>query len=392
MSNPTDIGVLHVMMNPFTGPWSVIKQLACAQMASGLYQAVGLGIITDRCWPRAYEDELRQIKLKTYRRNTPKVFGTAQHLFQLVRRPGIENWIGDFAATACASRIVVHFHNAWTSGVFLPLKQTRTPVKTVVTFHGIAGAPSLRRQPVRRAIHRYFAQRLVTAGARLTSVDAGNLAAAEELFGLAREQFTIIPNGMTPGADNGRPFCRGSERLTLAHVGSLTEGKGWRVAAESVIALAKAGKKIRFIIAGSGPEEAVAVALAAEHPDCISYLGRISDPVKTLLPEVDLFVLMTNNDGLPMAIIEAMSCGIPVISTKIGGIPAAVLDGESGRIIPRTSESLADVVREIYEHPAMLEAFSRKTRTIFQQKFHIGNVIEAYHRIYCGADGISHKN
>jgi glycosyltransferase involved in cell wall biosynthesis len=233
---------------------------------------------------------------------------------------------------------------------------------------------------------------LVTAGAQLTSVDAGNLPTAEELFGLALERFTIIPNGLPPGADNGRPFCRGNAKLTLAHVGSLTEGKGWRIAAEAVIALAKAGAKIRYIIAGSGPEETAVRALAAEHPDCISYLGRISEPVKTLLPEVDLFVLMTNNDGLPMAIIEAMSCGIPVVSTKIGGIPDAVLDGESGRIIPRSAESLAGVVREIYDHPTTLEALSQTTKAVFQQKFHIGNVIEAYDKIYCGADGAGHED
>jgi len=286
------------------------------------------------------------------------------------------------AAVAAASGLAAGPSSAATSGVFLPLKPAKTPVTTVVTFHGVAGAPSLRNQPLRRAIHRHFAQRLVTSGARLTSVDAGNLPAAEELFGLPQECFAIIPNGVSPGADTGRPFGCGNKRLTLAHVGSLTEGKGWCIAAEAVVALAKTGMKIRFIIAGTGPEEAAAIALAAEHPDCISYLGRVADPVKNLLPEVDLFVLMTNNDGQPMAIIEAMSCGIPVISTKTGGIPDAVLDRESGRIIPRTPEALADAIHEIYRNPAMLEALSQKTRDVFQRKFHISHVIKAYHEIY----------
>lgn len=378
----TNLAVLHVMMNPVTGPWSVIKQLSRAQVASGLYKAVAIGLVTDQCWPQDYEEELRQIDTKIYRRLMPKFPGTVQNLYQLIRRPGVEEWIDSLATESGASGVVVHFHNAWTSGMFLPLKPTTTPVTPVATFHGIAGAHCLRKQPLRRAIHRFLAQKLVTSGTRLTSVDSGNLPTAAELFGLPAGLFCIIPNGMQPGPDAPRPFCNGNPRLTLAHIGSLTDGKGWRIAAEAVIALANAGMKIHFIIAGTGPEEATARALAAAHSDCISHLGRVSDPVHNLLPKVDVLVLMTNNDGLPMAIIEAMSCGIPVISTETGGIPAAVLDGISGRIIPRQPEALADAIREIYEHPANLEALSQHTKAVFENGYHIGHVIRAYHKIY----------
>jgi glycosyltransferase involved in cell wall biosynthesis len=63
--------------------------------------------------------------------------------------------------------------------------------------------------------------------------------------------------------------------------------------------------------------------------------------VRALLPEVDVFALLTNNDGMPMAIIEAMSCGIPVISTRVGGIPALIANGQTGFLVQRSGAAFA---------------------------------------------------
>ena len=375
------------MMNPHTGCWSVMKQLASAQRDTGRYAGIALGLITDRSWPREYEAELGSLGIRVYRRRTPKMFGTLQHLYQMVRRPGIEGWVDDLAKRTRADHVVVHFHNAWTSGAFVPLRRTRSPASVVVTFHGIAGAASLRKQPVRRYIHRKFAQRLLTFGARLTSVDGGCFAAAKELFGIDRDRFSIIPNGMPLGTNEYGPFCRGAECLTVAHVGSLNEDKGWRVAAAAVISLAKAGRKIRILIAGSGPQELVAKRIAEEHPDCVTFLGQVADPCRMVLPQVDVFVLMTTNDGLPMAIIEAMSCGIPVVSTRIGGIPDMVAHEQSGFLVERSVLALAEVLGSLYRDRSHLAGLSENTRRIFSQRFDITRVVRGYDSVYQGATG-----
>jgi glycosyltransferase involved in cell wall biosynthesis len=382
MSETPKIAVLHVMMNPATGPWNVIRQLSLAQNNSRLYSEVALGLITDSSWPAVYENELRDLSVRVYRRRTFKIFGTAQHLLQLIVRPGIERWAEDLAARTGAGHVIIHFHNAWTSGVFLPLRSKQVSMTSVVTFHGIAGAPALRRQPIRRRLHRWIARRLIKHGGRLTSVDKGSLDAAKELFGMNGERFTIIPNGMPVMANEYGPFVRGADWLTLAHVGSLTEAKGWHIAAEAVISLAKAGCKIRLIIAGTGPQEAEARQMAEQHPDCITFAGRVADPCRNLLPDVDLFVLMTSNDGLPMAIIEAMSCGIPVVSTRIGGIPDAIEEGESGFIIDRTADALARVVGSLHDKPAQLIALSQNTKRLFARKYEINHIVRAYHSLY----------
>ena len=66
--------------------------------------------------------------------------------------------------------------------------------------------------------------------------------------------------------------------------------------------------------------------------------GFVANPREMVLPKVDALVLMSEQEGLPMAIIEALSMGVPVIATAVGGVPEAVIDGQkraAGRTVGR---------------------------------------------------------
>ena len=172
--------VLHVALNPVTGPWSVMRDLALAQAASGRYSAVGIGVITSKDWPSQYDNELKQSGLPAYRASTIKAFGTAQFFWQRFQRPPIRDWVGDLMLKSGAKRAVIHFHNAWMSGVFLPLRDSPpSQIKIVATFHGVNAM--LEGKPIRRCLHRWMAARLPRFGVWLTSVDHGNLPLAEKL-------------------------------------------------------------------------------------------------------------------------------------------------------------------------------------------------------------------
>ena len=132
------------------------------------------------------------------------------------------------AARSGATSVVVHFHNAWLSGVFVPLSVEAVNVASVATFHGVAGAKMLEKQPLRRFVHRWMAQRLPRYGTLLTSVDSENLKHAKLLFGLDRALFEIIPNGIPVNSAFPRRGPVRPGELTVAHVGSLNAGKGWR--------------------------------------------------------------------------------------------------------------------------------------------------------------------
>ena len=368
------------MLNPVTGPWSVMKSLARAQQGSGLYCGVALGLITDPAWPTAYEEELPRLGLPIYRRKARKLPYHVQYLVQYLVPPRIERWAETLAGVSNATTVVVHFHNAWISGVFLPLPRTSTPMTVVATFHGVNA--DFRGQPVRRALHRWMGARLVHYGASLTSVDAANLVRARQILGLQPEHFTIIPNGVARAGNKGCPALNGAARFTVGHVGSLTEHKGWRIAAEAVKQVRESGRRIHLIIAGAGPDKDAVAAFAAAHSEFVEFLGHVQRPQETVMPRLDALALMSVQEGLPMSLIEALSAGIPVLATKAGGIPEAISDGCNGRLLPRSAGALAGALCELYDDRDKLAAISAGALHTFEERFAIEHVVQAYNRVY----------
>jgi glycosyltransferase involved in cell wall biosynthesis len=383
MSHFSKTAVLHVTLNPVTGPWSVMRDLAVAQTKSGLYGAVGLGVIHSRKWPANYDLELQNLGLPFFKADTLESFGSAQFVWQRLQKPPIGAWTQELARQSGSGRVIVHFHNAWMSGVFLPLHPTPVcPVCYVATFHGVNAELDYR--PLRRWLHRGMAARLPRHGARLTSVDNSNLPLAEKILGLNPALFTVIPNGVVDDPESKGAVWNGEGELTVGHIGSITERKGWRLAADAVLQLRAEGLKIRLIIAGSGSEEGQATQMAKATGGAIEFLGHIRQPRRNLFPRLHVLSVMSRHEGLPMTIIEAMAAGVPVVATAVGGIPEAVTDGETGFLIPRNVEALVKSLRQWHESPELWRRMSDGSRERFERQFEISHIVKQYDAIYRG--------
>jgi glycosyltransferase involved in cell wall biosynthesis len=379
MSSST--AVLHVALNPVTGPWSVMRDLAVAQSKSGRYAAVGIGIVHSRKWPANYNKELHGLGLPFFKESTLESFGTAQFIWQRIYRPPVGTWAQELARQSDAGRVTVHFHNAWMSGVFLPLHPSPAcPTRCVATFHGVNA--QLNGQPLRHMLHRWMAARLRYFGVRLTSVDASNLPLAERILGLSPSQFTVIANGVVSDPESKGAIWNGEGDFTVGHIGSITERKGWRIAADAVLQLRAKGLKIRLLIAGAGSEEEQARLKAQTSGGSIEFLGHVSQPRKNLLPRLHALSVMSRHEGLPMTIIEAMAAGIPVVATAVGGIPEAVADGLNGVLIPRSVEALAASLRRWHQSPELWNILSSGTRERFVRQFEISHILRQYDAVY----------
>ena len=381
--NEEKLGVIHVALNPQTGPWSVMRDLALAQARSGIYGKVAIGVIYDVSWPARYRDEALASGLPFFSFETPKLFGTASFLLQRVIRAPIEDWVKDVAENGWLENVVVHFHNAWMSGVFLPLKDsTSTGIRVVVTVHGVNAF--LRGKPIRFALHKWMAGRLLKYPVCLTSVDHANLKRAESEFGLPPRLFTVIPNGVTSSVQRGCHYQHegGGDRLTLAHVGSITPQKGWRVTAEAVVEAAAAGCLCRLVIAGTGPEEEQAKAFATANRGCIEFRGHVVNPRDTLMPKVDVLCLLSDHEGLPMSIIEAMSVGLPVIATDVGGVSEAVSHEVTGYLIPKSRDALVNLIVKLSSDRQTLGRLSQQALRVFSERFEIIRIVERFNDVY----------
>ena len=373
--------VLHVALDPITGPWSVMRDLALAQAASHNYAAVGIGVISSAAWPGWYARELAEIGLPSYRCKTPRIFGTAQFLWQRLQRPPVHDWVTDLMKMSGASHAIVHFHNAWMSGVFLPLDIVdHERVEVIVTMHGMFA--NFGRKPFRRGLHRWMASRLLRYHARLTSVDRPGTIQAESLLGIPRASFTVIPNGVTEDQTlHGAPWD-GEGVFQLGCLGNLEERKGWQIGARAAIKLAAQGMRIRYIIAGEGPQRREAISLQQSYPGIIEYLGHVFEPRRNLLPRLHALSLMSSNEGLPMSIVEALSTGLPVIATRVGGIPETIKDDISGLLVSRDPESLARAVSRLYDNPSEHARLGFGGKRLFRETFELSSILQQYHEVY----------
>ncbi|MPN02594.1 N-acetyl-alpha-D-glucosaminyl L-malate synthase [bioreactor metagenome] len=116
--------------------------------------------------------------------------------------------------------------------------------------------------------------------------------------------------------------------------------------------------------------------------DCLKFLGHVSFPQRNLMPQLDVLSMMSVHEGLPMSMIEAMSVGLPVISTKVGGIPEALHDGENGIFAERSEDSLADKILDLYQNREKLQHLHQQAIAIFRQNFNACRMALNYHDIY----------
>lgn len=145
-------------------------------------------------------------------------------------------------------------------------------------------------------------------------------------------------------------------------VGRLVEKKGFHRLIEACAELRDRGLEYDCVIAGSGPEETALRQLAKrlELGDRVTITGRavLQEDLEPLLRTATVFALPCvrdrdgDMDGLPQVLIEAMACGIPVVSTVLVGIPDLVHDGLNGLLVPpENAVALADALERMIGHP-----------------------------------------
>jgi glycosyltransferase involved in cell wall biosynthesis len=382
-TNPVDCLVLQVGLRPQTGIWTLMRELLAWQNQRAGVLAVG-GYLGDQEWVASYGSQLGQLGIPFLFENIPDIWrwGVERHLRQVFRSP-VNRWIAALYHKYRPRRIAVHFHDAWLSGGFLPVRAPENcDLVALATFNGISSHELFRSSKIKSALHRFLAQRLVKYGCRLVSVDRCNLTYAQEFFGLDPKSFAIIPNSVRDLGLPGCPCLRGAREFIVGHVGSVTESKGWRILAEAVLSLRKRGLPVRLVVAGDGEQLPELTELSRNNPDAISALGRVPHAGKDVIPQLDALGLISRWEGQPLCILEALSCGVPVVATDVGGIMETIVDGESGFIVSRSAEQTAERIAQWVESPALHAKMSDAARSTFMGRFHIDRVGAAYAKLY----------
>jgi glycosyltransferase involved in cell wall biosynthesis len=122
---------------------------------------------------------------------------------------------------------------------------------------------------------------------------------------------------------------------------------------------------------GSGPLAAKVAGLAARAlPDARVVLAGERADVREILPAFDVFALPSRFEGLPVAILEAMACGVPVVATAVNSVPDVVVPGRTGLLVPpRRPEFLAAAIAHLLEHPVEAARLAAAGRASLGDRF-----------------------
>jgi glycosyltransferase involved in cell wall biosynthesis len=167
---------------------------------------------------------------------------------------------------------------------------------------------------------------------------------------------------------------------TVAH---FRTQKGYPVFLAAARRVLDAGLPVRFVAVGRGPEEA---DIRARHRDLHLgdrfILAGFREDATRIMAGFDLFVLASHYEGLPLALMEALALGIPVVATRVGGIPEGVTDGREGLLVPPSRpDLLAAAIERLVEDPELRERMSAAAAEA-GGSFDIAQVTRTVERIY----------
>jgi glycosyltransferase involved in cell wall biosynthesis len=194
----------------------------------------------------------------------------------------------------------------------------------------------------------------------------------------ARETI-VIPNGVATVAGAGGA---GPAAPTVLYAGRLRARKAPIVLIRAFARVVERLPAARLVIAGDGDERAgvereIARLGLGENVELLGAVSRAE--VARRLGEVTLFCLPSIYEGLPLAILEAMAAGVPVVTTAVSGHPDAIVDGESGWLVPaEDSAALASALIHALTDPAEARRRAAAARARFAERFEIGVVARRY--------------
>jgi len=116
----------------------------------------------------------------------------------------------------------------------------------------------------------------------------------------------------------------------------------------------------------------------------ILYLKNVSDRIKVqLFLQSDIFLLPTYSEGLPIALLEAMAFGLPVVTTPVGAIPEVIEDGKNGFLVdPGDTKALSERIVALIENPVLWETMRKNNTQRINAEFTQEKMIEKIDRIY----------
>ncbi|MFK7894510.1 MAG: glycosyltransferase [Myxococcota bacterium] len=289
-------------------------------------------------------------------------------------------WVPRFARRIAEEKIdVVHTHE-FAMNVYAGAAARLARRPAVATLHG-------KRWFTEKRVRVFAHHLLLKGGVRFAAVSRDLAEFAVSGLRVSPDRIAVVPNGVSfdaPSRD-ARERIRAEigvapERSLILAVGNLYPVKGHERLVRALSELPHA----EVAIAGRGECETALRAQAESLglTDRLHLLG-VRDDIPDLLAACDVFAHPSLSEGLPLAILEAMSAGRPIVASQVGGIPEAVEHARSGLLVsPSDDDALQDALQRLTTDASKAEAFGEAARARVEAEYSTRRMVERYAALY----------
>jgi glycosyltransferase involved in cell wall biosynthesis len=175
--------------------------------------------------------------------------------------------------------------------------------------------------------------------------------------------------------------------LTLGYLGRIEPNKGMTELLAALKKLKAEGIKFKVRFAGKEQTEGEYLPKFKEAlGDDFEYCGLVSGETKReFLGSLDVFVMPTYFEGLPMSLLETMGYGVVPVVTQVGSIPTVVKDGENGLFVKvKDVDSICEALKKLDDDRSLLAKMSDEARKTIQENFSATKYVERLNEIYAG--------
>ncbi|MDF1744194.1 MAG: glycosyltransferase [Gimesia sp.] len=179
-------------------------------------------------------------------------------------------------------------------------------------------------------------------------------------------------------------FTGPADKLTAITVSRLSPEKDLITMLEAVKSVVSSIPQFHLMIVGNGPEREILErkTAALQLESHVTFLGERSD-IPDLLSQSGFYVSSSLTEGISLTLLEAMSVGLPVVTTSVGGNPEIVQQPDTGLLVPSANPSkLADAIIQMCQQQTNWNKMGQQARDRVEQYFNIRSMIQEYERVY----------
>lgn len=210
-------------------------------------------------------------------------------------------------------------------------------------------------------------------------------------LGIPQDKCFVIRPAIDPDYFTPSPHPPKNERFKLVTTGSLIWRKSYEIMLLAFKQLLDAGLDGELHIIGKGPERENILFMIHDLglEDCVGLHGQLTpDQVREQLQKADCFLLSSLSEGIANAALEAMSCGLPVVTTDCGGMREAVTDGVEGFVVPiRDPKAMSKALSQLALSPDLRQKMGTAGRERVISNFKLEDQIDAFTRLFQSLTG-----